>query len=121
MALERRSPTVVNTEIPEYLLVAGGNTMVSRSSVINTLEILVGEQWLTPASLPFSFADIKHTLHNGCLYLYGGSLSHAIMYHNGGSFDNIKPSTLREENIAMEISHLIYMEVVLSCHAVCRH
>ena len=67
MPRRRYAPTLVNTGTPEYLLVVGGE---DESQYVETVDVLTEQQWSTVAHLPFPLLSIKHTLHNGYMYLY---------------------------------------------------
>lgn len=76
MLANRYSPTVANTGTPEYLLVIGGEDKAPNY----TMEVLVEQQWSRVGCIPVNFAYIKHTIHNGSLYLYGEGAERRIAY-----------------------------------------
>lgn len=69
MPTKRFSPTVVNTGIPEHLVVAGG--MYGLGTPLNTVEVLMEGVWFTLERLPLGYCDIKHAMHNGIVFLTG--------------------------------------------------
>ena len=72
------APGVVNTGDPEYLIVAGGFVRVKQYGVdvdasTDKVFVLVKAQWssLQPLAVPCSY--VRHTSHNGNVYLLGAS------------------------------------------------
>ena len=65
----RTSPLVVNTGNPEYLVVVGG--IIFNEAVLDTVEVLIDEQWSAVESLPRPHHSLGLTFHNGNLLLMG--------------------------------------------------
>lgn len=71
-------PLVVNTQNPEYLVVAGGSTAENRTQPlsntklpIDTVEVFAKEQWSQLQALPYKYVYLRHTIHDGMLYVAG--------------------------------------------------
>lgn len=69
MPTKRFGATAVNTGTPDYLIVVGGQGIIDQP--LNVVEVLVEGQWSTIECLPFQCHDMRHTIHNGNLYLSG--------------------------------------------------
>lgn len=66
----RRLSLAVNTGVPEYLIVAGGERM--DFSPMDAVDVLVGRRWVSVKHLPMPCYYLEATFHNGNLYLMGG-------------------------------------------------
>ncbi len=78
MPTRRRCSSAVTTGTPESIIVAGG---VGEHTYLDTVEALVQEQWSTCRPLPEPCYSINSTIHNGKLYLMGGShQGYAVFY-----------------------------------------
>ena len=70
MPTKRFWSSAVNTKSPEYLVVAGGRGADDED--LDTVEILVGEQWVTVQPLPQKCWRMESVIHGGYLYFLGG-------------------------------------------------
>lgn len=66
MPTVRFSAGAVNTGSPEYLIVAGG--VGSDFEMLDTVEVLVGEQWATVRPFPVKCHQMKGICHSGRVY-----------------------------------------------------
>ncbi len=79
MPTRRCGSSAATTGIPESIIVAGGVGEVWAD--LDTVEALVQEQWSTYQPLPKPCYAINSIIHNGKLYLMGGSFqSYAVFY-----------------------------------------
>lgn len=69
MPTARRSPSAIDTS--RCLVVAGG--MGSDKSILDVVEVLSQEQWVTVSPLPMQLYNIKSTIHDNDLYFVGQS------------------------------------------------
>lgn len=74
MPTKRFSSVAVNVGSPGHLVVVGG--MLDYGTPLDTVEVLQGEQWSTLQPLPLKYVDIRHTVHNGNLFLVGRHHQH---------------------------------------------
>ena len=70
MPTKRSHTSSVSTRSPEVLVVAGGQS--SGWGLLNVVELLLGDQWITVDPLPASCWGMHSTLHDGNLYFMGG-------------------------------------------------
>ena len=66
MPSKRYYTSSVSTTSPEVLVVAGG--MVSHNELLNIVEVLMTDQWITIDPLPTPYNGIVSTVHEGNLY-----------------------------------------------------
>ncbi len=79
MPTRRYDSSAVTTGTPESIIVAGGAG--KDLAVLDTVEVLVQEQWSTCQPLPKPCRTMNSTIHNGKLYLMGGShQGYAVFY-----------------------------------------
>lgn len=78
MPTKRFSPVAVNIGTPEYLVVLGGMTNIPSINCLAAVEVLVEEQWFKLWPLPLSYYNIRHTLHNGNLFIIGSATAVGI-------------------------------------------
>lgn len=81
--IKRWMSTAENIGNPECLVLAGGRGEDLEPTELDTVEVLTGETstWWTVEPLPGKCSYVKSTLHNGRLYLVGGSTPDTIAYY----------------------------------------
>jgi len=79
MPTARYGLSAVNTGTPECLIVAGGGGV--GGGKVDTVEVLTDGEWWTVESLPKKCYYVKSTLHNGKVYLMGGSYQGTDVYY----------------------------------------
>ena len=89
MPTPRRRVCAVNTGLPEYLIVASGKGR-SSDSLLDTVEVLMGDQWFSLPSIPKPSSDMSAIIYNGNLYFMRGFyctleslLSSCVLAENG--------------------------------------
>ena len=70
MPTKRYCTSSVSAGSPEVIVVAGGRG--SESSVLHTVEVLLGDQWSTAHPLPAPCWDMRSSIHEGNFYFTGG-------------------------------------------------
>jgi len=78
MRVERYNTSSVSTRSPEALVVAGG--CVSYGAVLDVIEVLLGDGWITVDSLPAPDCGMHSTLHEGNLHFTRGPEQGATGY-----------------------------------------
>ena len=68
----RACSSAANPTTPECIVVAGG--LLSHTVPTDTVEVFIHEKWYTVEPLPMAHHHLQPALHNGNLYLTGGSL-----------------------------------------------
>lgn len=70
MPTARYWSSAANTGTPECLVIAGGVGVDGND--LDTVEVLVGEQWSVVQPLPGKYQCLKSVIHDGKLYFMGG-------------------------------------------------
>ena len=78
MPTKRNDTSSVSAGSPEVIIVAGGTG--SESSVLHTVEVLLGDQWSTAHPLPAPCWDMRSSLHEGNFYFTGGYRQENTIY-----------------------------------------
>ena len=78
MPTKRYCTSSVSAGSPEVIIVAGGRG--SDSSVLHTVELLLGDQWSTAHPLPAPCWDMRSSVHEGNFYFTGGEYHRNTIY-----------------------------------------
>ena len=79
MPTKRWGASAMNTETPEYLVVAGGVGV--HDPQLDAVEVFTGKEWCIVEPLPKPYVYLKWALHKGKYYLCGGYPHNNFMYY----------------------------------------